>query len=146
MAQTDVEIQQYGREVFEYFTDSTVQSGVEFVRVKRLKELIDIQPISAREKSARRYKVEQEFDDMYEAYYRKTKDLYEQYYREQQLGTQFEYLGFEYESPGQSRDIYEGVVRFLYKSMDVQNMVEFHFRFYYTGKGFALLTPVEERF
>lgn len=143
-SQSEAEFEAFGEEVYQWFTDSSYQAKVEFVRIRTWKELIDQQDIPAREKAARKRRVDEDYPRIFENFLQRNNALAQRYIRHQQLGTDFEKLHFSYRPAG--KNLYDGELRFLFEGPRTTTTVLFRFRFFYNGRIFGLMTPVEEDF
>lgn len=140
-AQTDAEFEAFGQLVFTSLTDTVQEKPVEFVRIKTLHDLINDQPISDKEKKIRHQQTEEEYDANYLIFHKRQTLLKEQFMRELLSGTRFELQAFEYEP--EMTNIYTGTIRYLYEMSSVRALATMRFRFFYNGKGFGLMGPVE---
>lgn len=141
VAQTDAEFEAFGQLVFTSLTDTVQDKPVEFVRIKTLHDLINEQPISNKEKEIRHQQVEDEYNANYEVFVKRQALLKKKFMRELMSGTRYEMLAFEHEA--EMTNIYSGTIRYLYEMSTVRALATMRFRFFYNGKGFGLMGPVE---
>lgn len=144
LAQTEADFQGFASRLFTYLTDTSASRPIEYVRIQTLHDLIDQQNLSAREKEARHAKAEEEYLRNYEIYHQQMDRMLKQKDKEVRLGSEYEILNFSYEA--YAENLYQGQIRFLYKSGATQSLATYKFRFFYNGRGFGLMGPVEEEY
>lgn len=145
-AQQSADFENFGRQVFALITDTSAHSSAEFARLRVLREWIDSQEISAKEREKQKLALQENYGQDFEHFMRSTALLIERYQSDRDKGAQYEFLDFSYEASAQKSDHYQGKITFLYQSKDMRSMAHFEFPFIYHGRGFALVAPVREVF
>lgn len=141
LAQAEEEFQEFAEMLFTSLTDTTLEKPVEFVRILTLHDLIEDQPLSEKEKKIRHQQAEEEYSANYEIFHKRHELLKKQFMREFLSGTSYKMLDFKYEPT--MENIYTGEITYLYEMSSMQALATMRFRFFYNGKGFGLMGPVE---
>lgn len=141
-AQPDEAIRRFGQEVFHYMTDTAEAPRVEYIRIKTWKKLFEVQAWSYRKTEEAKLNVDQNYEDMYRQFYRKTGGLQQQLLQEQARGVRVAPLHFSYVRSRDTVGILHGTWQVLIEEEEMQTVERWRFPFHFNGQGFMLTGPV----
>ncbi len=145
-AQSHAEFEAFAREAVAFLSDSSYHPGIELIRINLLLELIDEQPIGAKEKELEKVKANKYFKQDYQHFKRQMASIRTEYLNYIKGGATLEFYDYQQEPiPGRDR-MYTYRVRFILHKGELQNLVSLTFNAAYVLNHLVLLEPFSEEF
>jgi hypothetical protein len=145
-AQTETEKAAFAEKVVTYLSDSTYQLGVELIRQHLWEELIKEQPIKQIEKDRKEHYLKENYKYLYFDFKREMGSLRREYLAYVHEGAELELYDYSIELQEGKVNFFNGRVRFIMRTDDLQNIVSMEFKAAYVMDLLVLTTPLKEDF
>lgn len=145
-AQSNTAFRAFGTQLYKMITDTAEGPRLEYIRIKTWHRLIDNQDWAYHRQTAAHEKVEKKYKSDYLHYHQLRRHLQNSWEQRQSSGASVEFLSFYYRPSTDTSNHYRATLKGLYREDSVQTVVTWKVPFYYTGKGFILTAPIEEKF
>lgn len=146
LAQDEKAFQAFGKQVFDEVIDTNHLYYVQYIWEKDYHGIIDKQNLPYNQKEMMKYRITDNFSNLYQEFQSSLDYLWEEYTRERKEGAKMEYLKTEWLPLENTKYTYEMKVTFLYTSERVKTDVSIVFDVGWTGEHFALISGIEEDF
>ena len=145
-AQSEEQIEAFGKALFEEITDTANVSQVRYIRIKEYHALIDDQPLSDNQKAVLKQRINDNYTGMYVAYQKSMKELVDAYREDLKDGAEYEYLNTRSVKMDGSDDSFEMQTTLIYRKDRLQSRVKLNYDAAWLGREMVLITSVREEF
>lgn len=145
-AQSEEQMQAFGKEAVAYLSDSSYHVGIEMIRINLYLDLIKTQNISESQKEVLLLDINKNFKFWIADFEREMYSIRSEYLNYVRNGGRLEHYDTQIDSIPNRMGMYSYRVRFILYSGDVQNRVSLRFNAAYVLGHMVMLSPFQENF